>query len=262
MTTGEVVVGLLVAVAVLASTRRSSAAPRVGSGRRASAGTGSARTGTGRSGAVRRPWAPGRRSRRAAPPGPDVALVVTEVAARLRAGSPVADAWRRATGGPHETGPAAPAADRWLADARSRTRDPRVRAQLDAVGAACRLAERLGAPLAEVLERSADGVVEVAQAEGSLRVALAGPASTARLLAWLPVAGVALGWALGADPLVTLLDGGAGTVAGVLGVALAVAGRRWSRALVEGARRDPSAGHAGDRAAGSRAADDRPSVAR
>lgn len=262
MTTGEVVVGLLVAVAVLASTRRSSAAPRVGSGRRGSAGTGSARTGTGRSGAVRRPWAPGRRSRRAAPPGPDVALVVTEVAARLRAGSPVADAWRRATGGPQESGPAAPAADRWLADARSRTRDPRVRAQLDAVGAACRLADRLGAPLAEVLERSADGVVEVAQAEGSLRVALAGPASTARLLAWLPVAGVALGWALGADPLVTLLDGGAGTVAGVLGVALAVAGRRWSRALVEGARRDPSAGHAGDRAGSSRAADDRPSVAR
>lgn len=257
MTTGEVVVGLLVAVAVLASTRRSSAAPRVGSRRR-----GSARTGTGRSGAVRRLWAPGRRSRRAAPTEPDVAHVVTEVAARLRAGSPVADAWRRSTGGPHEGGTSAPAADRWLADARARTRDQRVRAQLDAVGAACRLADRLGAPLAEVLERSADGVVEVAQAEGSLRVALAGPASTARLLAWLPVAGVALGWALGADPLATLLDGGVGTVAGVLGVALALAGRRWSRALVESARRDPSAGHADDRAAGRRFAGDRPSAAR
>lgn len=192
---------------------------------------------------------------REAPGGPlDVALVVTEVAARLRAGSPVAVAWASATARiaparagapPHgvvgtDGARRSPAEPPWLAAVFAQTRDPRVRAQLAAAAAACRLADRLGAPLADVLERCAGGIAEVARAEESLRVALAGPASTARLLGWLPVTGVLLGWALGADPVEALLDGGAGTAAGLAGLGLLLLGRRWSAALVAVARRgDP-----------------------
>jgi tight adherence protein B len=43
---------------------------------------------------------------------------------------------------------------------------------------------------------------------------------------------VVLGMALGADPVGVLLGGGLGTVAGGLGLALALVGRWWSTALL------------------------------
>ncbi len=189
---------------------------------------------------------PARRS-----PGPDVASVLIEVAARLRAGSPAEEAWRRALAGrgidstagwPHGSEPVTRGVPAQAPEARWASRgaggpwgfrEP----QLVAVRAATRLARRSGAPLADVLERCAVGIAEAGRAESARRIALAGPASTARLLGWLPVGGLLLGWGMGADPLATLLDGGAGTAAALAGLGLVLLGRRWTAALVASARR-------------------------
>jgi tight adherence protein B len=190
---------------------------------------------------------PAWRLRSAAPV--DLGVLLTEVAARLRAGAPVGEAWDRALarwpgesqGRPVGSGPVGAArvgdaVEARLTAALGPRPDPAVHAQIAAVAASCRLADSLGAPLADVLDRCADGVAEAARAEAARRVALAGPASTARVLAWLPVAGLALGWALGAGPIAVLLDGGAGSAAGLAGLGLLAAGRRWTAVLLAAAR--------------------------
>jgi tight adherence protein B len=174
----------------------------------------------------------------------DLGVLLTEVSARLRAGAPTAEAWARSlarvTGGQGRVGagadPAGTAVEAWLQGAVGPRAGVGVRAQVAAVGAACRLADTLGAPLADVLDGCAEGVAEAARAEAARRVALAGPTSTARVLLWLPVLGLALGWTLGADPVAVLLDGGAGSAAGLAGLGLLVLGGRWSAALVAVAR--------------------------
>ena len=182
----------------------------------------------------------------------DVAAVLTEVASRLRAGAAVDVAWHRTLervgiGGSGPGGAAAVLGERdpddgvdALARYSAAAADPQVVVQVAAARAAGRLARRTGAPLADVLEACAAGLAEAAQADAARRIALAGPASTARLLGWLPVAGLGLGAALGADPLAVLLDGGLGTAAGLAGIALLVLGRQWTAVLVARARREPS----------------------
>ena len=73
--------------------------------------------------------------------------------------------------------------------------------------ASCRLSTALGAPLADILQTVAGGVAESGRAEASRRAALAGPRSTARLLACLPVVGLGLGMLVGADPASQLYVG-------------------------------------------------------
>ena len=77
-----------------------------------------------------------------------------------------------------------------------------------AVLAAARLSDDLGAPLAGVLERIASAVAADEEADGERQAALAGPRSTARVLAWLPLLGVALGALLGADPVAVMSPAG------------------------------------------------------
>ncbi|QOR71349.1 hypothetical protein IM660_03345 [Ruania alkalisoli] len=195
-----------------------------------------------------RPRRPRRRDARAQTP---VGTVLVEVAARLRTGASVQAAWRETceryqdvpgplrelagTTGPGVIGPGAPAAGAGpgaLASGAS----PRTDAVAGAV-AAVRMAERLGAPLADVLESCAHGVAEAEEAAANRRTALAAPRATARLLAWLPLAGVLLGLILGVDPTGVFLDGSWGTVSMALGLALMAAGHRWTGALVAAAER-------------------------
>lgn len=152
---------------------------------------------------------------------------VLAVAAALRAGASPAEAWRRCWGA------VAPDGVPTLTDARSRCADERHAA---AVVAGARLAARTGAPLAEVLERVGASLAAEETVEGQRRAALAGPQATVRVLAWLPVVGVALGWSLGADPVGVLLDGGMGTVLLLCAGVLTWLGRRWSGRLVRAAR--------------------------
>lgn len=141
-------------------------------------------------------------------PGEALALA----AARLRAGAEPATAWH----GIEIADDGAPAAT---------------------VHAARALAAELGAPLAELLDEVGAGVADDESAAAERRAALAGPASTGRILGWLPVAGTLLALVLGADVLGVARDGGAGTASVVGGIVLLLAGRAWSRALVRAAER-------------------------
>lgn len=150
------------------------------------------------------------------------------MAAALRAGAPPSAAWVRGLGVP------APDGVPHVADVAGRCGDER---QAAAVVAAARLAARTGAPLAAVLERIGAALAQDAQVEVERRAALAGPRATVRLLLWLPLVGIALGWSLGADPLAVLLDGGPGTLLLVVAALLTWVGARWGTALVGAARR-------------------------
>lgn len=100
-----------------------------------------------------------------------------------------------------------------------------------------------GAPLAATLERAADAIRALADADRQAELALAGPVSTARIVALLPAAGVGMALLIGADPLGVVFGTVPGAVAAVLGgVALAL-GVRWNRRLIAAARvTDPLAG--------------------
>jgi tight adherence protein B len=153
-----------------------------------------------------------------------VRVAVAQVAALLRAGAPPGAAWSRALGVSVD-----PAGTPDEADLVTLVGGP---APARALVAASRLAGDVGAPLEAV---SATLVAE-AEARAEREAALAGPQATARVLLWLPVAGVLLGWALGADPLATAADGGAGTAAVGLGLVLLALGRTWTARLVAAAR--------------------------
>jgi tight adherence protein B len=104
-------------------------------------------------------------------------------------------------------------------------------------GAAWRVAEKTGGSLATTIESIAEtGRAEELQRQ-SVAAALAGPRATARLLAMLPFAGLALGTALGADPLGMLLHTPVGAACSAGGILLQYAGLRWTAALVSSAER-------------------------
>ena len=99
--------------------------------------------------------------------------------------------------------------------------------------AACvSVSERSGAPLAGVLGRYAAALEGGLDNQAARETAMAGPQATVRLLTWLPVGGLGLGYLLGADPVGILLGSPFGWLAGAAGAALALIGRIWSRALV------------------------------
>ncbi|MHA7154097.1 type II secretion system F family protein [Arthrobacter sp. TMN-50] len=100
------------------------------------------------------------------------------------------------------------------------------------------ISERSGAPLADVLGRYAVQLDQSLDAATARATALAGPAATARLLGWLPLFGLGLGYLTGAQPLAILL----GSVPGLgllgVGVSLMALGRLWSARLVAAAAKE------------------------
>lgn len=100
------------------------------------------------------------------------------------------------------------------------------------VAAAWELAEDVGAPLADLLERLGTSVRQDADVDAQSRASLAGPRATVRLLAVLPLVGVALGQLIGARPVHILLGTPAGRLSGVTGLCLAVLAHLWTRHLV------------------------------
>lgn len=119
-----------------------------------------------------------------------------------------------------------------LADAvASAGEGPDARAWSD-VAAAWRIAGTVGAPLAESLRGIASALRDAHEAADEVRVALAEPAATARLMGWLPLVGVALGAALGFDTFGALIGQPLGLACLAGGVALIIAARRWTAALV------------------------------
>lgn len=107
------------------------------------------------------------------------------------------------------------------------------------VAAAWEVATIVGAPLAEVLRSLAESLQDAASAADDVRIALAEPTGTARLLLWLPFAGLLLGFALGFDTIGVLVTNPFGIVCVVLGVALVLLARWWTARMVRGAQPTP-----------------------
>jgi tight adherence protein B len=107
------------------------------------------------------------------------------------------------------------------------------------LAAAWAIATEVGAALADALRAFSAALADAAEARDDIGVALAEPAGTARLMLWLPVAGLALGVALGLDPLRMLLSDVRGLVCLGSGLVLVVAGRAWTARLVRTAQPPP-----------------------
>lgn len=107
---------------------------------------------------------------------------------------------------------------------------------LHSVGAAWQVSARSGAALAGVLGRLSDTLRADEEARREVDACLAAPRATARILAVLPVVGLALGTGVGSDPVAVLSGSvlGAGCVAA--GSALAVAGVFWVERIAARAR--------------------------
>ncbi|MET7475046.1 type II secretion system F family protein [Streptomyces sp. NPDC005648] len=102
--------------------------------------------------------------------------------------------------------------------------------------AACwRVAVDQGAGLADGLDRLEGALRAERDQRADLRAQLSGARSTALMLAGLPVLGLALGAALGADPLQVLLHTGAGLGCLVIGGLLEGLGMWWAMRIVRGA---------------------------
>jgi len=176
--------------------------------------------------------------------GADAATSVQTLAVLLQAGAVPVVAWRHL----------------------AHTDDPQARAVVDRVdrgvplpdaieaeggawvdlAAAWEIATTVGAPLAEVLRMIAEALRDAAAAADDVRIALAEPAGTARLLLWMPFAGLLLGFALGFDTIGVIFGNVLGAACVVVGLLLVVAARLWTARLLRRAR--PAPGTPGMRA--------------
>lgn len=172
----------------------------------------------------------GVRARSGAVDAMEAATCLQMLAVLLQAGAHPAEAWHHlaTTGDPRAEAIAA----------RLRKGDGVVEA-LEAEGGAWRdvaaaweIATTVGAPLADVLRSVAETLRDAAAGADDVRIALAEPAGTARLLLWMPMAGLFLGLVLGFDTLGAVTRNPIGAVCLAVGLALVLAARTWTRRLL------------------------------
>jgi tight adherence protein B len=173
---------------------------------------------------------------------------LTGLAADLRAGVPVPTAMRtavlaEATTGNHPTGLAAdlragipvPTATQTVVFPETAKDDhPSIAAGSGLVAlaqAAATLAERTGAPLADLIDRIEADARANDRAVAAAAAQAAGAQATALLLAALPLGGLALGYTIGTDPLTMLLHTPLGAACAVGAIALQSLGLVWSNRL-------------------------------
>ena len=82
--------------------------------------------------------------------------------------------------------------------------------------------------LAISIERLAVSIETTMDVEATLANELAAPRATVRLLAFLPVVGIAMGYVLGADPLAWFVGTGIGKATFLAAVGLTIVGSWWS----------------------------------
>ena len=93
------------------------------------------------------------------------------------------------------------------------------------------ISTRTGAPMAATLELVADGMASEEAVRTVVAGELAGPRATGKIMAVLPLVGLALGYALGGDPVGFLLGGLVGWGCLIGGALLAAVGVLWVEAL-------------------------------
>ena len=207
---------------------------------------------------TRRGEAAHHRGRAQGPPSTrELALLAAEVSTRLRAGAPASSAWERAlerigVGSAVGTDDVYPRAlDEWAREPprwrsllmRARSPDAAAaRTSAASVVVACRFSHGLGAPLADVLDAIGDAIDDAQAVEEARRVASAGPLMSARVLAGLPLVGVAAALALGASPWGFYTSGTPGAVCASLGVLAWVAGVASCRRILARCRRADASG--------------------
>jgi tight adherence protein B len=96
-----------------------------------------------------------------------------------------------------------------------------------------RLAERTGAPAADLVERIEADARAADRAAASAAAQAAGAQATAMLLAVLPLGGIGLGVLIGADPVHVLLRTPLGGACAITALALQCAGLLWAERLVK-----------------------------
>lgn len=121
--------------------------------------------------------------------------------------------------------------------------DPAAQRAWRYVAACWAVALEAGAPLATTLERAAESIRALADADRQVDLALTGPLATARIVGLLPLAGIGMAVLVGADPIGVVFGTVPGALAAVLGVTALAVGMRWNRRLIAAAREfDPLAG--------------------
>lgn len=177
----------------------------------------------------------GGRPPRRSPPGAEadrVAALAESLAVMLDAGLTPHAAWRAAAD--HGVHPVASAVLAGLEGHRSYGEVLARAAMSDdvrGIAAVWTVAEVSGAPLGHALRAVAETLRDAAESERDAEVSLSGPRATARLVSWLPAAGVVMAAVVGADIVGTATSPpGAATLGG--GALLMLAGRWWMRALV------------------------------
>ncbi|MGW4030965.1 type II secretion system F family protein [Streptomyces sp. NPDC004838] len=164
------------------------------------------------------------------------------IAGELRAGLQPGQALVAAAGAAGAAGALGPAEGAVIAAARfggDVPRTLRVAARepgaegLAGVAACWRVAVDSGAGLAAGLDRLEAALQAERDQQNDMSAQLAGARSTIVLLALLPVAALAMGWAMGADPLRILLHTPAGLVCLSIGGALEAAGLCWAARIVK-----------------------------
>jgi tight adherence protein B len=96
-----------------------------------------------------------------------------------------------------------------------------------------RIAERTGASMTLFLDDLATHLSDERELRRSVDTELAAARMTGRLLGFLPLVGLALGYAIGGDPVAFLVSSVAGLWCLACGVGLAVAGVVWSEKLAD-----------------------------
>ncbi len=114
---------------------------------------------------------------------------------------------------------------------------PGVDDPLARVAFAWQLSATTGIPLAESLARVRTDLADRAASRREIRTLVAGPQASATILALLPLLGMVLGSAIGADPIGVLFGTPAGRLLLCLGVVLDAGGLLWTMRLIDGAMR-------------------------
>ncbi|MFJ4221997.1 type II secretion system F family protein [Curtobacterium luteum] len=106
------------------------------------------------------------------------------------------------------------------------------------VAVVLRVAERTGAPSAEALRALARALRRSAASDRAVRVALAGPRTSARVVLALPVLGLGLASTWGAGAVTVLVGSPVGWACLAVAAGLVAVGRRWTARLVRAATPD------------------------
>jgi tight adherence protein B len=103
------------------------------------------------------------------------------------------------------------------------------------VTAARQISDRLGAPLADLLDQVDEDLRAGQRLRAAVEAETAGAQATGVLLAVLPVAAIAIGSGLGTHPLQQLLHTPLGQACALLGLAAQCAGMVWERRMISAA---------------------------